>query len=100
MSITRILLAEDNPADARLVKELLRECWGGDFELLSSKRLDEALRIATTQDVQVMLLDLTLPDSSVLSRIPSMTLAQTAGSAASGLKQQMLSAVIGLPPIA
>lgn len=69
MSVTRILLAEDNPADARLVKELLRECWGGEFELLSSTRLDQALQIATTQDVQVMLLDLTLPDSSGIETV-------------------------------
>ncbi|MCA9706026.1 MAG: EAL domain-containing protein [Myxococcales bacterium] len=69
MSVTRILLAEDNPADARLVKELLRECWGGEFELLSSSRLDQALQIATTQDVQVMLLDLTLPDSSGIDTV-------------------------------
>lgn len=69
MSVTRILMAEDNPADARLVKELLRECWGGEFELLESKRLEDALQIATTQNVQVMLLDLTLPDSSGLETL-------------------------------
>ncbi len=72
-------MAEDNPADARLVKELLREVWGGEFELLAFTRLEEALQVATTQNVQVMLLDLTLPDSSGLETL------QRAAASAPGL---------------
>lgn len=68
MSGPRLLLVEDNPADARLVHELLREC-RGDFEVIHAGRLEAALEIATTQPIDVILLDLTLPDSSGLDTV-------------------------------
>lgn len=68
MSDHRLLLVEDNPADARLVRELLRDC-RGVFEVVHAGRLELALELATTQPVDVVLLDLTLPDSSGLETV-------------------------------
>lgn len=64
----RLLLVEDNPADARLVRELLRDC-RGTFHVVHSGRLEEALELAATQPIDVVLLDLTLPDSSGLETV-------------------------------
>lgn len=69
MSDTRLLLVEDNPADARLVRELLRECRGGRLQVVHAGRLEHALELAATEPVDVMLLDLTLPDSSGLDTV-------------------------------
>lgn len=59
----RILLVEDNPGDARLIEELLRE---GGFErgsLEHATTLTEALARLEQGGVDVALLDLGLPDS-------------------------------------
>jgi diguanylate cyclase len=68
MSGPHLLLVEDNPADARLVRELLRECRGG-FEVVHAGRLEQALELAAHTPVDVILLDLTLPDSSGLDTV-------------------------------
>ena len=39
-----ILLIEDNPGDARLVSEMLKECSTLHFELAYAGRLNEALK--------------------------------------------------------
>jgi diguanylate cyclase (GGDEF)-like protein len=68
MSDHRLLLVEDNPADARLVRELLRDC-RVVFEVVHAGRLELALELAVTQPLSVILLDLTLPDSSGLETV-------------------------------
>jgi diguanylate cyclase (GGDEF)-like protein len=68
MSVHRVLLVEDDPADARLVQELLRRC-RSEFEVVQAGRLETALELATTAPVDVILLDLTLPDSSGLDTV-------------------------------
>ena len=58
----RVLLVEDNPGDARLIYELLAEA-GAPFALEAVGRLSTALDRLTTGDFQLVLVDLTLPDS-------------------------------------
>ena len=62
----RILLVEDNPGDARLTRETLSEAADGRFELSCTGRLDLALEHVASHETDVILLDLTLPDSSGL----------------------------------
>jgi diguanylate cyclase len=59
----RVLLVEDNPGDARLVEILLSEA-GPGFEVSHAVRLDEALEELDRAEFDVVLLDLSLPDSS------------------------------------
>jgi len=67
-ALTRVLLVEDNPADARLITEYFAEQSWPNIEADAPpvdhvERLSEA-RDALTEDVDVVLLDLDLPDSS------------------------------------
>ncbi len=59
----KLLLAEDNPADARLVREMLADAPPGAFEVLQVARLDAAIDRITSDNVEEILLDLGLPDS-------------------------------------
>jgi len=58
----RVLLVEDNPADARLVREMLKESHR-PVELTHAPRLRDALEFLRTQGFNAILLDLNLPDS-------------------------------------
>lgn len=58
----RVLLVEDNPGDARLIREMLREARDA-FALHTTGTLREALDALHTQPFDVVLLDLSLPDS-------------------------------------
>jgi DNA-binding response OmpR family regulator len=59
------LLIEDNPGDARLLREMLRDASTGQsrVDLLHGDRLAAGLELLATNDPDVVLLDLTLPDS-------------------------------------
>src|SRR5919199_2186989 len=59
----RILLAEDNPGDAWLVREALAESKADQFELIHCTRLREGLERLQSGSIDVVLLDLGLPDS-------------------------------------
>lgn len=60
----RVLLVEDNPGDARLIQELLKEAWEGRFEVTVAVRLSEAIeKLGGDNEYQLILLDLSLPDS-------------------------------------
>jgi sigma-B regulation protein RsbU (phosphoserine phosphatase) len=61
----RALLIEDNPGDARLIREMLREAGGAHaaVELTHADRLAPGLEQLTNQVTDVGLLDLSLPDS-------------------------------------
>jgi PAS domain S-box-containing protein len=61
-----ILLVEDNPGDVRLLQELLKEVSDVPFVLTSVERLDGALAYLAKKQVDVILLDLSLPDSQGL----------------------------------
>jgi signal transduction histidine kinase len=59
-----ILLVEDNPGDARLIQESLREVAGDHFDVETADRLASAVERLRDGDVDAVLLDLALPDSS------------------------------------
>ena len=67
-ALTRVLLVEDNPADARLITEYLAEqSWPNiEADAPTVDHVDRlsSVRDALTDDVDVVLLDLGLPDSS------------------------------------
>ncbi|MGA9048692.1 MAG: PAS domain S-box protein [Dehalococcoidia bacterium] len=64
-----ILLVEDNPADARLIFELLKDGRGGRYELAHVDRFAKAKERLQQNNVDVVLLDLSLPDSHGLDTI-------------------------------
>jgi len=65
---TRVLLVEDNPGDARLVREALNDGLPGQFTVQVAESLKLALETLRTaiDEVDVVLLDLSLPDSQGL----------------------------------
>jgi PAS domain S-box-containing protein len=66
----RILLVEDNPGDARLVEILLSEASSSTrFELVHAERLEEAIDYLGKAEFDVILLDLSLPDSGDLETV-------------------------------
>lgn len=65
----RILLVEDNPGDARLVKETVAEADGGRFEITHLIRCEEAIKRVREEVFDVVLLDLSLPDSKGLETV-------------------------------
>ncbi|MBZ0270984.1 EAL domain-containing protein [bacterium] len=60
----RILLIEDNPGDARLINEYLRDVRGARFEVEHVDQLTNALERLAKAKFHVVMSDLTLPDSS------------------------------------
>lgn len=65
----KVLLIEDNPADAALVEDCLGDVEGASFHLLWSDRLAVGLRRLAQGDIDVVLLDLALPDSFGLATL-------------------------------
>jgi PAS domain S-box-containing protein len=59
----KVLLIEDNPGDARLIRETLMSEKAGLFHLESVDRLSAGLQKLSAQKIDVILLDLGLPDS-------------------------------------
>lgn len=59
----RILLVEDNPGDAVLVREYLTECAALRTDLERAERLEQALDRLEAETFDLVLLDLHLPDS-------------------------------------
>ncbi|HVM33369.1 MAG TPA: diguanylate cyclase [bacterium] len=66
---TRILLVEDNPGDALLLQAVLREKNGPAYVLKRVDRLRACLDCLLAEAFDVVLLDLSLPDSSGLSTL-------------------------------
>ena len=65
----RILLVEDNPGDARMLRELLRDAGSFAFDLQHVDRLADAREWLRTQGADVVLLDLSLPDAHGLETV-------------------------------
>lgn len=62
-----ILLIEDNPGDARLIKEYLSDDKNLTFNLQMCERLVPGIEIVESENIDVVLLDLKLPDSEGLN---------------------------------
>src|ERR1700682_4358337 len=63
------LLVEDNPGDARLFLELVRETGAEHLKLEHVDRLDAALARLSSEHFDVVLLDLSLPDEQGLNTL-------------------------------
>ena len=68
----RILLVEDNPGDARLLRELLREASASPVELTHVERLSEGRASVLEAAPDVVLLDLSLPDARGMETVRGM----------------------------
>ncbi len=66
---THILLVEDNPGDARLIREMLRQAASDQFVLEHVDRLGTALEKLSNEQFDAILLDLSLPDSTGLDTV-------------------------------
>ncbi|CAN5188290.1 hypothetical protein BH10CYA1_BH10CYA1_41310 [soil metagenome] len=62
--VIKLLLIEDNPMDAELISEYLDECPYATFEVESVSRLKPGLDRVARGQIDVVLLDMNLPDSS------------------------------------
>ena len=63
-----ILLVEDNPADVRVIQTMLKG-HSEEYPIVHVERLSEALSRLTQEEFAVVLLDLSLPDSTGLATI-------------------------------
>ncbi len=61
--IIKILLIEDNPGDAKSIREMLKETDDNLYEVVHTTRLDDGIKIIVRDDFDLILLDLGLPDS-------------------------------------
>src|SRR5512137_2277432 len=59
-----ILLIEDNPGDARQVEEILKDVKGFVFKIERAVRLQQGLTRLKAGAIDIVLLDLNLPDST------------------------------------
>jgi len=67
--VTTVLLVEDNPADARLLREALAEIADSRFEITHCETLSQAHEFLAKNTSDVILSDLGLPDSQGLETI-------------------------------
>jgi PAS domain S-box-containing protein len=70
-----VLLVEDNPGDARLIQEYLKDQAGDEFKITRVARLSEAQAAVEHSVFSVILLDLHLPDSQGLETLQRLTAA-------------------------
>jgi PAS domain S-box-containing protein len=66
---TRILLIEDNPGDARLMQEMLAEASHARFNLGWSDTLSSGLERLAQEEIDLLLLDLSLPESTGINTV-------------------------------
>ena len=59
----KVLLIEDNPGDARLIQEMLTEVRDSPFDLEYAERLSAGLEHLGSGRIDLVLLDLSLPDA-------------------------------------
>jgi len=65
----KVLLVEDDPGDALLLQTLLTQTEEVQFDLVCATRLAEGLENLSATAFDIMLLDLSLPDSVSLATI-------------------------------
>jgi len=64
-----VLIVEDNPADVLLIREYLSEKEAVDYVITEADTLASAINLISRNDFDVILLDLTLPDSMGLETV-------------------------------
>jgi signal transduction histidine kinase len=69
LSIRTLLIIEDNPGDARLLREMLHENGAHQAELMLAETMGEAEKHLAERVIDIILLDLGLPDASGLIAI-------------------------------
>jgi len=69
----KVLIIEDNPADARLVKEILSENDNTAYDLKHADRLLDGLKMISENSLDIVLLDLSLTGSAGLDIISAIT---------------------------
>jgi signal transduction histidine kinase len=70
-----VLIVEDNPGDMRLVRERLKETDPYQIKVIGAERLAEAIQCLAETMVDVILLDLSLPDVTGLETFKRMQMA-------------------------
>ncbi|MEN6452295.1 MAG: response regulator [Thermoguttaceae bacterium] len=65
----RILLVEDNPPDAVLLKYALTEATGDAFQVTDAQLMADAVQHLATESFDAILLDLSLPDSNGIATV-------------------------------
>ncbi len=70
--MVKLLLVEDNPTDAQLVRDLFREGSADQVDLVHVDTLEEALRRLSREPFDAVLLDLSLPDTKGLETVTQM----------------------------
>lgn len=69
MNQLSVLIVEDNPGDILLIKEYLSDEQGADYVITETDTLKSAIALISSSDFDVILLDLTLPDSMGLDTV-------------------------------
>ena len=64
-----LLLVEDNPVDARLLRETLSDMQADEFEITHVSTISDAIQTLQAREFEVLLLDLVLPDSQGLETV-------------------------------
>ncbi len=67
-----LLVIEDNPGDARIIEECLKDISNPKFNLKFSIRLTEAIKILEKTKFDLVLLDLSLPDSKKVETLSTL----------------------------
>ncbi len=65
----RVLLVEDEPAEAALIQRLLRSCSDGLFDVSHVENVKQTLHELKSTNFHIILLDLHLPDSTPMETI-------------------------------
>jgi signal transduction histidine kinase len=68
-AVTRVLLIEDNPDDACLLREALNETREAHIQLIHVGQLEAAAKLLREEAFQLILLDLSLPDSQGIETV-------------------------------
>jgi signal transduction histidine kinase len=68
-AVTRVLLIEDNPDDAVMLREALNEARDASIELVHVGRLDDGAKLLRQETFSIILLDLSLPDSQGIETV-------------------------------
>jgi len=65
----RVLVIEDSAVDYKIVESHLKQAKGIDFHIVHAKRLADGLERLAQEDIDILLLDLMLPDSQGLETV-------------------------------